>query len=207
MSAINAMQMGFVRFEAVKTARFVGHGGSGAGVWDQMKIFGANGEVERLLERPYGARWQNGAVGHLDDQREGAIGNRKRGSTAGGSRALLVKKYGSMALYHAQVDIKCRASLGRKLFVSADGLVLPCCYLGLHVHKPDGTARQLLKLLAPTAKVRRAIQTQLARHNFAVQPQSAKKGKPRDATWQLFETIVVRSPALRMTQWMRINTL
>jgi MoaA/NifB/PqqE/SkfB family radical SAM enzyme len=48
---------------------------------------------------------------------------------------LLIEKYGSMENYLNRCDILCKAIKKKEIFISAEGLVFPCCWLGDQLYK------------------------------------------------------------------------
>jgi MoaA/NifB/PqqE/SkfB family radical SAM enzyme len=58
-------------------------------------------------------------------------------------------RYGSLQNYWDQTQISCRVGLEKSLYLSADGLALPCCWVGNEVHSKffDPTKNQLKRML------------------------------------------------------------
>ena len=50
---------------------------------------------------------------------------------------VLQEKYGSMNNYHSNVEIKCKVSKEKSIYLSAEGLLLPCCWIGTSMYKPN----------------------------------------------------------------------
>lgn len=111
-------EMGFVSFRVRKTPRFFD--------WDKLEarsdfaIKDKDGDVVGKLEAP-SEQWTNSAVASAES---------------------LTKKYGSLRSYFDQTNISCQAVEESSVYVSADGHVVPCCYLGSR----DAFLRQMEKL-------------------------------------------------------------
>lgn len=111
-------EMGFASFRVRKTPRFFD--------WDTLEarsdfaIKDKYGDVVGKLEAP-SAEWTNSAVASAES---------------------LTKKHGSLQLYFDQTEIACQAMEESSIYVSADGHVVPCCYLGSR----DLFLRQMEKL-------------------------------------------------------------
>ncbi len=99
-----SQKMGFKEFRLNKTGRFI----SGTTRTDTLPVKGINGEVEYFLERPTREIYQNKSLTALDD---------------------LAKKYGSIQNYFNEAKIICRAQEEKKVYISAEGLVFPCCWV------------------------------------------------------------------------------
>jgi len=50
-------------------------------------------------------------------------------------QALLIEQYGSMDAYYEQVPIKCKVKDEGSLFITAEGLVMPCCWTAGRMYK------------------------------------------------------------------------
>jgi MoaA/NifB/PqqE/SkfB family radical SAM enzyme len=49
--------------------------------------------------------------------------------------SVILEKYGTMDSYLNQVEVDCKALKGSEIYISAEGLVLPCCWLGGQLYK------------------------------------------------------------------------
>ena len=101
-----AEKMGFDRFVVKKTGRFFSNEKSR--VKNSQEVLNKKGEVEYLLEPPKNIPYQNRSL-----QKE----------------KQLSQEYGSLHDYLNQTEIQCRVSREKSLYVSAEGLVFPCCWM------------------------------------------------------------------------------
>jgi len=122
-----SIKLQFERFEIVKTKRFLnkreGKQKSGTPVRDEK-----TDKIIRYLQPPTDERYVN----------KGVVSETKR----------VIEKFGSMENYYDSAKICCKALKGKEIYISAEGFVFPCCWLG-HQHggmMPDRD-RQFLKLL------------------------------------------------------------
>jgi MoaA/NifB/PqqE/SkfB family radical SAM enzyme len=111
-----AESLGFKRFFLKKTSRFFS-AGSVAG----KPVRERGGEVAYVIEEPDNPLFRNPAVVRLAQ----------------------VGQVGRFADYQAETDIACKAAQHSRLYVSAEGLVFPCCWTGALYppNKPVGTAQ------------------------------------------------------------------
>lgn len=100
-----AEQMGFVRFNVKKTGRFFSN--TQMKGKDAQEVFNRDGSLSHLLEKPTNPQWQNTALQHEQE---------------------LVQRYGSMDAYLDQTPIRCKTGAERSIYISAEGLVFPCCW-------------------------------------------------------------------------------
>jgi MoaA/NifB/PqqE/SkfB family radical SAM enzyme len=105
-----AKQKGFEKFVAKKTGRFVTTT-SDAKQSHQAK--NRKGEDTTELKKP-DEQYQNAAL-------------KKQKS--------IVDKYGSMDAYYDAVPIRCKVAESKSIYVSAEGLVLPCCWTAGRMYK------------------------------------------------------------------------
>lgn len=98
-----AERLGFKRFFLKKTSRFFS-----AGSVSGRQVTPRDGEPAYVLEEPDDPRFRNPAVVRL------AQVGRGRG----------------FADYQAETEITCKAALHSRVYVSAEGLVFPCCWTG-----------------------------------------------------------------------------
>ena len=101
-----AEKMGFDRFVVKKTGRFFSNEKNQ--VKNSQQVLNKKGEVEYLLELPENNKYQNQSF--------------QKGNQ-------LSKEYGSLHNYLNQTEIQCRVSQEKNLYVSAEGLVFPCCWI------------------------------------------------------------------------------
>jgi MoaA/NifB/PqqE/SkfB family radical SAM enzyme len=98
-----AAELGFSRFFLKKTSRFF------TGTAPKPKqVLGKGGTPEYAIEEPTDERFKNTAVVELARLTEGA----------------------RFREYQAKTPIDCKAAAHRRLYVSAEGLVFPCCWTG-----------------------------------------------------------------------------
>src|SRR5262245_45739791 len=109
-----ARRMGFRSFGVKRTARFIDF--RRFRLADRTPVRDAGGAVEYYLEPPKDAEWNNAALAEL---------------------AVLRERHRDAEEYLRTCAISCKAVAERKLYVSADGYVLPCCWLGLHLHREE----------------------------------------------------------------------
>lgn len=101
-----AAELGFSAFYTKATARFF-HPRTGRRL-KRIPILNRSGRRVGYLEPPLQDRWQNSALADLD-----------RIAAAGGYRDFL-----------RSTPIYCKVAAARSLYLSAEGLVFPCCWLG-----------------------------------------------------------------------------
>ena len=100
--------MGFKNFYVRKTGRFVRPGELETS--DQFPVENRSGKFEYFLELPVSEQFKNPALAELGELRS---------------------QHGNYDNYLDEVKIKCKvAGKKRKMYLSAEGLALPCCWLG-----------------------------------------------------------------------------
>jgi len=102
-------QWGFERFRAKKTGRFVT---PIRGKKENHQAFNKKGEPTTKLEKPT-AQFQNVVFKKHDE---------------------LIEKYGNLNTYYDTVSIDCKVKKEGSLFISAEGLVLPCCWTAARMY-------------------------------------------------------------------------
>ncbi len=121
-----AEDMGFMEFFVRKTGRFLDAGELETS--DQYRVEDRKGNFEYFLEQPSNPDYLNPAYGNLE---------------------LVNQRYGEYETYLDEVEIDCKVA-GRKgkMYLSAQGYALPCCWLGA-VFSESSTAerRQFADLL------------------------------------------------------------
>jgi MoaA/NifB/PqqE/SkfB family radical SAM enzyme len=112
--------MGFELFQVKKTGRFYSNTKSQGK--DEQEVKNRKGEIEYVLEKPLDPQWQNQALQKEND---------------------LVNRYGSMDSYLDSTPIVCKTGAEKSIYLSAEGLVFPCCWTGnqmyLWYHQPEST--------------------------------------------------------------------
>jgi MoaA/NifB/PqqE/SkfB family radical SAM enzyme len=118
-------EWGFEKFTAKKTARFVD---VNANKKDEHQAVNRNGYQTIMIKKP-AAEFQNAALKKQD---------------------ALIEKYGTMDTYHDNVAISCKVKDTGNLFITAEGLVLPCCWTAGRMYKwwhSDPKVEQIWKLI------------------------------------------------------------
>ena len=121
-----AEDMGFKEFFVRKTGRFLDAGELETS--DRFDVLDKKGNFEYVLEQPKNPAYQNPAFGNLE---------------------VVKQRYGEYQTYLDKVEIDCKvAGPKRKMYLSAQGYALPCCWLGA-VFSESSTAerRQFADLL------------------------------------------------------------
>jgi MoaA/NifB/PqqE/SkfB family radical SAM enzyme len=103
-----ATDMGFKEFFVRKTGRFLDAGELETS--ERFDVLDKKGKFEYFLEQPKNPDFQNPAFGNLE---------------------LVKQHYGEFQTYLDKVEIDCKvAGRKRKIYLSAQGYALPCCWLG-----------------------------------------------------------------------------
>ena len=103
-----AREMGFAEFFVRKTGRFLSSGE--LDTTDRFAVQNRKGQFEYWLEQPTNPEYLNPAYADLDGVRS---------------------RYGDYQTYLDRVHIRCKvAGRKRKIYLSAQGYALPCCWLG-----------------------------------------------------------------------------
>tara|TARA_Y200000002_G_C22676979_1_gene662516 strand:- start:1020 stop:2096 length:1077 start_codon:yes stop_codon:yes gene_type:complete len=101
---------GFEKFIAKKTGRFIS---SQSEKKEEHKAVSRKGADSITLKKP-DKKYQNKELGKYD---------------------LLVEKYGSMDSYYDNAKIHCKVKKDNSLFITAEGLALPCCWTAGRMYK------------------------------------------------------------------------
>jgi len=72
------------------------------------------GEKQQLLSKPKEVKYQNKAIEKIE---------------------LLKERHGSLEKYYDNVQITCKVSKEKNMYLSAEGLVLPCCWIAGNMYK------------------------------------------------------------------------
>ena len=105
-----ANELGFERFIAKKTDRFVT---AKKDKKEEHQAKSKKGETAKILKKP-SEKYQNKIRNKQD---------------------ALLDKYGSMQNYYDVVPIKCKVKEEGSLFITAEGLALPCCWTATRMYK------------------------------------------------------------------------
>lgn len=121
-----ASKMGFKEFNLKKTGRFFSN--SKLEVRQEKAVTNSKGEVTHILKMPENPKYLNKA---LAKEKE------------------LILRYGSMVNYLNATQVKCQATDNRSIYVSAEGFVFPCCWLGnqMYVWHKDARTGEIWKLI------------------------------------------------------------
>ena len=103
-------QWGFEKFVAKKTGRFVT---ASSKKKESHQAVDRKGNETAELKKP-DAKYQNKALSKQD---------------------MLIEKYGSMDAYYDVVPIKCKVKDEGNLFITAEGLAMPCCWTAGRMYK------------------------------------------------------------------------
>ena len=116
-----SQQWGFERFVAKKTGRFITQDSKKK---EKHQAVNRKGEKTAEIKKP-DTKYQNKALSKQD---------------------ALIEKYGSMDGYYDVVPIKCKVKDEGNLFVTAEGLAMPCCWTAGRMYKwwhKDPTVEQV----------------------------------------------------------------
>ena len=115
-----AREMGFAEFYVRKTGRFLDDGELSTS--ENYEVQDRKGQFEYYLEQPNNPEYLNPAFGNLELVRE---------------------RYGDHRTYLDEVEIDCKVA-GRKgkMYLSAQGYALPCCWLGAVFSESSTEERQ-----------------------------------------------------------------
>ena len=115
-----AEDMGFKEFFVRKTGRFLDAGELETS--DRFDVLDKKGNFEYVLEQPKNPAYQNPAFGNLE---------------------VVKQRYGEYQTYLDKVEIDCKvAGPKRKMYLSAQGYALPCCWLGAVFSESSTTERR-----------------------------------------------------------------
>ena len=122
-----AKEWGFETFREKKSARFITS--SASELKETHQGINKNGENTTLLAKPTDAKLQNNKLSKHDT---------------------IVAEYGSMDKFYDVSIIECKVQQQRSLYISAEGLVLPCCWTAGRMYKwwhKDPTVEQIWKFI------------------------------------------------------------
>ena len=103
-------QKGFERFVAKKTGRFIS---SQSIKKEQHQAISKKGKETTILKKPV-EKYQNKAISKYDK---------------------LIEKYGSIDSYYDKAQINCKVKKENSLYITAEGLALPCCWTAGRMYK------------------------------------------------------------------------
>lgn len=120
-------KLGFSRFQVVKTKRFFKKTTGKVKPYTPVRDPQTNNLVRRLYP-PRNPKYQNMAV--VRDGRD------------------ILKRHGSMRAYYDKSCIRCKAVQSREIYISCEGHVFPCCWIGTHLRgRMDASDRQFLHMI------------------------------------------------------------
>jgi MoaA/NifB/PqqE/SkfB family radical SAM enzyme len=120
-----AKDLGFTRFNVKTTGRFLNS--AKLEYIDSTPAKNRAGEVVGRVARPLSPAYQNSALAELQDLRN---------------------RYGSMDRYLDRAEVQCKVQADNSIYVSAEGFVLPCCWLAGQLRHPAMRMRaEILELL------------------------------------------------------------
>lgn len=105
-------RMGFQKFIPKKTGRF--YSTIRADGKSEHQAVNHKGEEKQLLQKPKEVKYQNKEIERIAELKE---------------------KYGSLESYFDNVQISCKVAKEKNMFVSAEGLILPCCWVAGNLYK------------------------------------------------------------------------
>ena len=129
-----AKDLGFSLFNVKTTGRFLNS--AKLEYIDSTPTKNRAGEVVDRVARPLSPAYQNSALASLQDLRN---------------------RYGSMDRYLDLAQVQCKVQANNSIYVSADGYVLPCCWLAAQLRDPVMSTRaeilERLEVLGGTTHV------------------------------------------------------
>ncbi len=115
-----AQDMGFKEFFVRKTGRFLSSGELETS--ERFDVLDKQGKFEYWLEQPTNPEYLNPAFGNLEQVKQ---------------------RYGEYQTYLDQVEINCKVAGSKgKIYLSAQGYALPCCWLGAVFSESSTAERQ-----------------------------------------------------------------
>ena len=115
-----AQDMGFREFFVRKTGRFLSSGELETS--DRFDVLDKQGKFEYWLEQPTNTEYLNPAFGNLEQVKQ---------------------RYGQYQTYLDEVEINCKVAGSKgKIYLSAQGYALPCCWLGAVFSESSTAERQ-----------------------------------------------------------------
>ena len=105
-------EKGFEMFISKKTGRFFSTMTKKGK--DEHQAMDHKGKKQQLLQKPKEQKYQNTAIAQIVE---------------------LEKKHGSIEKYFDNVKIKCKVAAEKNMYLSAEGLILPCCWVAGNMYK------------------------------------------------------------------------
>ncbi len=107
-----AKETGFFKFIPKKTGRF--YSTMRKTGKEEHQAMNRKGEEQQLLQKPKEVKFQNKAIKDI---------------------IKLEEKHGSLEQYFDNVKIKCKVAAEKSMYLSAEGLILPCCWVAGSMYK------------------------------------------------------------------------
>lgn len=120
-----ATELGFKAFQPKKTARFARHDESNANL---LQVLKRDGSPDYVIEPPENPKFRNTAAD-----------------------TLFAKPALQRIHYFDKTPIDCKVAKEKSVYVSAEGLVFPCCWTAQKIYSTEDRP-QLLRLLGPSAE-------------------------------------------------------
>lgn len=117
-------ELGFSRFQAKKTQRFLDRGE--LSIVESTPVKNDAGQIVGEIRPPRDPKWLNEAL-LMDVKR-------------------LAAQHGSFEKYLDKATIECKAARDKEIYISAEGLVFPCCWLAGGRYPPPGSTGHMAKL-------------------------------------------------------------
>lgn len=104
-----------------KTGRFIDQ--STLSYVDSTPVRNKKNEIVGKIERPVAPKWQNEGLANLKE---------------------IKKQYGNIKRYLDTTKITCKAKEEKSVYITADGLVLPCCWVGNGLLQPNSRLSKII---------------------------------------------------------------
>ena len=119
-----AERLGFEQFRTKKTGRFFSN--EKLKGKDVQPVMNRNEKIEYYIEKPLNSEYQNNSLKKEND---------------------IVLNFGSMENYLDKTEISCKALDKNEIYISAEGLVFPCCWIGNQMYVWYAPKNQITDLL------------------------------------------------------------
>jgi len=119
-----ASEMGFFKFSAKKTKRFIDQ--ETLEVTETTPVIDRNGDEIYKLKMPSDQKWRNSTFE---------------------KRSEIIEQFNSIDSYLDTCDIDCKVLKDQSIYISAEGLVFPCCWTAASIYGNTTDRMQILDLL------------------------------------------------------------
>ena len=119
-----AEKLGFEQFRTKKTGRFFSN--EKLKGKDVQPVMNRNEKIEYYIEKPNNIEYQNTSLIREND---------------------IIQKFGSMQNYLDKTNIQCKVLDKNEIYISAEGLVFPCCWIANQLYIWYSSTNQITKLL------------------------------------------------------------